>query len=174
MIKYYVKGEKYEIRIGFVVGSIIHVGYARFNLELVDRREPSFNALFAYFSNWKTTAMTRFLQGLYILLWTLLLIIPGIVAAYSYAMTEYVLSEHPELTANEAISRSKQMMYGNRWRLFFLQLSFIGWDLLSFITFGIASLWIGPYKQAATAAFYREISAIERNDYTFTANTIIE
>ena len=110
----------------FVLGSIIQVGYARFNLELVDRREPSFDALFAYFPCWKTMAAARFLQSLYVLLWSLLLIIPGIIAGYSYAMTEYILAEHPELTAGEAIDCSKQMMSGNRWRLFCMQFSFIG------------------------------------------------
>ena len=139
----------------FVLGSIIQVGYARFNLELVDRREPSFDALFAYFPCWKTMAAARFLQSLYVLLWSLLLIIPGIIAGYSYAMTEYILAEHPDLTASEAIDCSKQMMSGNRWRLFCMQFSFIGWNLLSALTLGIGSLWVRPYQQAATAAFYR-------------------
>lgn len=146
----------------FVLGSIIQVGYARFNLELVDRREPSFDALFAYFPYWKTMAAARLLQSLYVLLWSLLLFIPGIIAGYSYAMTEYILAEHPELTAGEAIDCSKQMMSGNRWRLFCILFSFIGWDLLSVLTLGIGSLWVRPYKQTATAAFYREISGTEQ------------
>lgn len=145
----------------FVLGSIVEVGYARFNLDLVDRLEPSFETLFRYFSYWKTTAIARLLQGLYILLWTLLLVIPGIIASYSYAMTGYILAEHPELTASEAIERSKEMMSGNRWRLFCLNISFIGWDILCLFTLGIGSLWLNPYKQAATAAFYREISGTE-------------
>lgn len=146
----------------FVLGSIIQVGYARFNLELVDRREPSFDALFAYFPCWKTMAAARLLQSLYVLLWSLLLIIPGIIAGYSYAMTEYILAEHPDLTASEAIDCPKQMMSGNRWRLFCMQFSFIGWNLLSALTLGIGSLWVRPYQQAATAAFYREISGTEQ------------
>ena len=152
----------------FVLGSVIQVGYARFNLALVDRSDPSFDSLFAYFSCWKTTAMARLLQILYVLLWTLLLIIPGIMAGYSYAMTEYILAEHTELTASEAIDRSKQMMSGNRWRLFCMQISFIGWDILSALTLGIGSLWVRPYKHAATAAFYREVSGTEpfANAYT--------
>ena len=97
----------------FIFSSIISVGYAKFNLNLVDRLEGSFENLFAYFSDWKTTAAARFLQSIYILLWSLLFIIPGIIASYSYAMTEYILAEHPELSASEAISRSKQMMDGN-------------------------------------------------------------
>lgn len=143
----------------FVLGSIIGVGYSKFNLDLVDRQnEPEIRTMFGYFPYWKTTVAASFLQGLYVFLWSLLLVIPGIVAGYSYAMTSYILSEHPELSASEAIEQSKQMMAGNRWRLFYLHFSFIGWDLLSALTLGIGALWLNPYKQAAVAAFYREIS----------------
>ena len=143
----------------FVLGSVISLGYSRFNLDLVDhRKEPEIGTLFGYFPHWKTAAAAKLLQTLYVLLWSLLFVIPGIVASYSYAMTDYILAEHPELTASEAIDQSKQMMDGNRFRLFCLQLSFIGWDILCALTFGIGHLWLTPYKQAATAAFYRDVS----------------
>ena len=145
----------------FVLGSFVGVGYAKFNLNLVDRNKASFENLFEYFSNWKTTTITRLLRALYTFLWSLLFIIPGIVAGYSYAMTEYILAEDPELTAEEAIAQSKSMMMGNRWRLFCLQFSFIGWDILATLAFGIGHLWLTPYKQAAYAAFYREVSGTE-------------
>ena len=145
----------------FILGSVVGVGYSRFNLDLVDRqKEPEIGILFGYFKFWKTTAAASFLQGLYVFLWSLLFIIPGIVAGYSYAMTDYILAEHPELTAGEAIEQSKAMMYGNRFRLFCLQFSFVGWDLLCALTLGIGSLWLRPYKQAAEAAFYRDISGL--------------
>ena len=147
----------------FILGSIVEVGYMKFNLDLVDRqKEAEIGTMFGYFQFWKSAAFARLLKGVYILLWSLLFIIPGIIAAYSYAMTSYILAENPELTASEAIERSKQMMSGNRWRLFCVQISFIGWEILStLLTFGIGGLWITPYKQAATAAFYREISGTE-------------
>lgn len=145
----------------FVLGSVIEAGYARFNMDLVDRKEARLESLFTYFYNWKTTAATRFLKGLYTFLWSLLFIIPGIIASYSYAMTGYILAEHPELTASEAIEQSKEMMSGNRFRLFCLQFSFIGWSILCSFTLGIGNLWLRPYKQTATAAFYREISGTE-------------
>ena len=146
----------------FVLGGVIELGYSRFNLELVDRqKEPEIGTLFGYFPQWKTAAAAKFLRGLYAFLWGLLFIIPGIVASYSYAMTGYILAEHPELTAGEAIERSKQMMHGNRFRLFCLQFSFIGWSLLCALTLGIGNLWLTPYVQAATAAFYREVSGTE-------------
>lgn len=146
----------------FVLGSVVGVGYSRFNLDLADRqKEPEIGTLFGYFKHWKTTAAASFLQGLYVFLWSLLFIIPGIVAGYSYAMTNYILAENPELTASEAIEQSKQMMTGNRWRLFCLQFSFIGWSILCALTLGIGNLWLRPYEQAATAAFYREVSGTE-------------
>ena len=149
----------------FVLGSIIEVGYAKFNLNLVDKSEGTFENLFAYFSYWKTTAVAKLLRSIYLLLWSLLFIIPGIIAALSYAMTEYILAENPEISAGEAINLSKQMMDGNKWRLFCLRLSFIGWDILCGFTLGIGYLWLNPYKQAAEAAFYREISETEKQDF---------
>lgn len=149
----------------FIVGSAVAIGYAKFNLDLTDRQEVSFAVLFSYFSYWSTAAAARFLKSIYVLLWSLLLVIPGIVASYSYAMTEYILADCPELSASEAVSRSKQMMEGNKWRLFCLMFSFIGWDILCAFTFGIGTLWLTPYKQAAKAAFYREVSGTERSSY---------
>ncbi len=145
----------------FILSSMISVGYAKFNLNLIDRLEASFDDLFAYFSYWKTTAAAKFLQSIYVLLWSFLFVIPGIIASFSYAMTEYILAENPELSPSEAIHISKQIMEGNRWRLFCLEISFIGWSILCAFTFGIGNLWLTPYKQAAIAAFYREVSGTE-------------
>ena len=145
----------------FVLGSFIGVGYAKFNLNLVDKKNAAFETLFEYFSHWKTTTIARLLRALYVFLWSLLFIIPGIVAGFSYAMTDYILAEDPELTADEAISQSKSIMMGNKWRFFCLQFSFIGWDILATLAFGIGHLWLTPYKQAAYTAFYREVSGTE-------------
>ena len=142
----------------FLLGSVIKIGYAQCNLDLIDRRQLSYSTLFLYFPEWKTLAMTNFLRALYVFLWSLLLIIPGIMKSYSYAMVSYLLSENPQLTPQEALHRSAAMMDGNRMRLFSLHLSFIGWDLLATLTFGIGYLWLTPYKEAANAAFYRELS----------------
>ena len=145
----------------FALGSFIGVGYAKFNLNLVDKKNAAFETLFEYFSHWKTTTIARLLRALYVFLWSLLFIIPGIVAGFSYAMTDYILAEDPELTADEAISQSKSIMMGNKWRFFCLLFSFIGWDILATLAFGIGHLWLTPYKQAAYAAFYREVSGTE-------------
>ena len=84
--------------------------------------------------------------------------IPGIIAAYRYSMATYIMAENPDMKAMEAIEASKQMMSGNKFRLFCLDLSFIGWDILGMITLGIGMLFVRPYQQAAKAAFYREVS----------------
>ena len=146
----------------FVLGSIIGVGYRKYNLNLVDKQEAGFDNLFAYFSYWKNAFKTKLLKTIYEILWTMLFIIPGIIASYSYAMTDYILAENPELTAKEAIEKSKDMMEGNRWRLFCLEISFIGWGILSLLTLGIGSLWLTPYMEASMAAFYREVSGTEK------------
>ena len=83
------------------------------------------------------------------------------VALRELALEEVRLAEHPELTAGEAIARSKEMMEGNRFRLFCLEFSFFGWGLLCMLTFGIGYLWLRPYERAAKAAFYREVSGTE-------------
>lgn len=98
-----------------------------------------------------------FLMEIYIVLWTLLLVIPGIIKSFSYAMTPYILDEHPELSANEAIDKSRAMMRGHKFDLFYLYLSFIGWILLTLITCGIGFIWLYPYLQTATAAFYYDL-----------------
>ena len=100
-----------------------------------------------------------FLMALFTMLWTFLFIIPGIVKAFAYAMTPYILEEHPELSANEAIDRSVAMMKGHKFDLFYLILSFIGWGLLCIPTLMIGTLWLNPYIYTSMAAFYEDVKA---------------
>lgn len=100
-----------------------------------------------------------FLVNLFTFFWALLLIIPGIMKAFSYALTPYILLDEPELTARQAITRSCEIMQGRRWKLFCLYLSFIGWGILSILTFGIGFLWLAPYMNASIAAFYEDARA---------------
>ena len=100
-----------------------------------------------------------FLVNLFTFLWALLLIIPGIMKAFSYALTPYIIMDEPELTARQAITRSCEIMEGRRWKLFCLYLSFIGWGILSLLTFGIGFLWLAPYMNASVAAFYEDARA---------------
>ena len=141
----------------FLLGGTLQLGYAQFLLKQHDRAMPEFNDLFSQFHRFGTGFAQRFLRSLYITLWGLLLIIPGIMAGYSYAMTPFILTDHPELTAGEAIARSKEMMEGRKMDLFILELTFIGWDILAGLTWNLGYLALNPYKNAAYAAFYRQL-----------------
>ena len=99
------------------------------------------------------------LAAIFIFLWSLLLVIPGIVKCFSYSMTPFILEENPELSANEAIDRSRAMMKGHKFDLFWLILSFIGWMILCFFTLGLGWLWLAPYMQTSVAAFYEDVKA---------------
>ena len=145
--------------IHFIIGSVIEVGYNRFNLNLIDGKIVKIGQLVSFFPHWLKAIGTCFLRNLYIFLWSLLLIVPGIIAAYDYSMTTYILAEYPDISIREALRLSKLMMYGNKWRLFCLSLSFIGWDILCvFFTLGIGYLWLIPYQKAAFTDFYREVA----------------
>ncbi len=141
----------------FVIGSGICVGYAQFNLDLVDGIKPSISTLFSRFGQWKTALVARLLVALRVLIGIFLFIIPGIIAAYNYQVVDLVMAENPYMTASEAMAESKRLMKGNRWRYFCLGLSFLGWSLLCALTLGIAAFWVLPYTEAARTAFYREI-----------------
>ena len=142
----------------FILGSVVGVGYSEFNLDLADGNKPRIASLLAHFGQIKTAICANLLIALYIFVGFIFFVIPGIIAMYKYSMVNYIIAENPGITAREALDRSKELMRGNKWRFFCLALSFIGWDLLSVITFGIASFWVNPYRQAAFALFYREIS----------------
>lgn len=119
--------------------------------------EPKIENIFDGFKNYGQTLGTMLLMMVYIFLWSLLLYIPGIIKAYSYAMTPYILKDEPELGADAVIVKSMAMMRGNKMKLFLLDLSFIWWALLAMITFGIGLLWLAPYMQNARAAFYLDL-----------------
>ena len=99
------------------------------------------------------------LMSIYASLWTLLLIVPGIVKSFSYAMTPFILKDYPELSAHQAICLSSKMMKGHKLALLWLSLSFIGWIILSVITVGILNFWLTPYIYTALAAFYQDVKA---------------
>jgi len=142
----------------YCIGGIIGAGHAKFNLDLNDGNTPTIATLFKYFQDWKRNIHANVIVLLRVLGGLLLFIIPGIIASYNYIALPYILAEDDTLTAREAVEKSKQMMKGNRWRFFCLQFSFIGWYLLSMLTFGILGIWLNPYICATNADFYREIS----------------
>lgn len=101
-------------------------------------------------------------------MWSLLLVIPGIIATYRYSLAFYVLCDNPGMSVTECVNESKRLMDGHKGRLFCLHLSFIGWRLLSALTLGIGDLWLNPYVSAATSAFYLERIGVDGADNGYT------
>ena len=137
------------------------VGYINAIRLLYERRD------YRVTGNMKDIAITNYghkLAGMFLyylktFLWSLLFIIPGIIMTFAYAMTPYILEEHPEIGAWDASTRSREMMKGHKFDLFYLYLSFIGWFLLALLTAGIGFLWLSPYVETAKAAFYNDLKA---------------
>ncbi len=117
------------------------------------------NTLHFAFSNYWHKVWGMLLSYILTCLWSLLLLIPGIIKLFSYSMTPFILEEYPELTASEAIHRSRMMMRGHKFDLFWLYLGFLGWFILSCLTAGIGFLWLVPYVDTSVAAFYEEVKA---------------
>lgn len=115
--------------------------------------------LFAGYKQFGRIFVAYLLYTIYTFLWTLLLIIPGIVKSLSYALMPYILADNPEMSGEQAICRSMAMMQGNKFRLFLLLLSFIWWAILAILTCGIGFLWLYPYMAATMAAFYEDVKA---------------
>ena len=140
-----------------ILGGVIRLGYCRFNLRLADGKSGTVGDLFAEFGRFLDGFLLNLLTTIFVVLWSLLLVIPGIVASYRYAMAPYIMQEDPDCSAMEALRRSKAMMDGHKGELFWLDLTFIGWGLLSVLTLGIGSIFLVPYQESARAVFYREL-----------------
>lgn len=135
----------------------LEYGLAILFLDLIRGTKLDFARLFDGFKDYKRIFGTLLLMKVYTLLWTLLLIVPGVIKALSYAMTPFILKDHPELSYNAAIEKSMKMMEGNKMKLFLLELSFIGWFILSLLTLCIGLLFLLPYIQTSRAAFYEDL-----------------
>ena len=138
------------------VESATYYGFSAMALAVMRRGATFGHALSGFGHGWKS-AWLRVLAGMYIFCWSLLLIIPGIRAAYSYRLMMFLMVERPELPSDKILTESKRLMDGRRWKLFCLDLSFIGWYLLGVCSFGLGLLFVVPYHYAACAAFYEDL-----------------
>ena len=143
------------------VTSIIYMGVTVWFQRAIHREKLDVGEMFCAFKEKYTDNVLRvFLKGIFIFLWTLLFVVPGIIKAYSYSMAEYIKMENPNIGASRAIDISKAMTEGHKMDLFVLELSFFGWHLLSALTFGILEVvYVGPYYYAAKAFAYEDIKA---------------
>lgn len=142
-----------------VIGGVIQLGYSRYLLNQHNHATVNIETLFSQFDRFKDGFLQKLLRDLYVFLWSLLLIVPGIIKYYAYAMTPFIMAENPEMTASEAIDASQQLMDGHKGELFMLDLTFIGWELLAALTMNIGYIFLNPYKNAAYAVFYKELTA---------------
>ena len=142
----------------FLIGGVIELGFAVFLLKQHNREALDFQDLFSQFHRFGQGFAQKFLRGLYVALWSLLFVIPGIVKSYAYAMTPFIMAENPEMSANDAITASRELMDGHKGDLFILDLSFIGWGILAAVTCNIGHLALNPYRNAAYTAFYKDLT----------------
>jgi uncharacterized membrane protein len=133
------------------------VGLAIFSLAISRDQNPQFEQIFYGFKKFAVSLGAYLLFAIFVILWALLLIIPGIIAAISYSMTFYLITDNDNIGPLEAIKKSKQMMYGYKWKYFCLGLRFIGWALLCILTLGIGFLWLIPYMNVSFAKFYDDL-----------------
>ncbi|MBE6951108.1 MAG: DUF975 family protein [Ruminococcaceae bacterium] len=141
--------------VGLILGGVMELGKARYFLNLIDHREGQVGDLFSGFPQFVQALVMNLLRDLMIAAGMLLLIVPGLILTYSFAMAPYILSEDPECSGWEALQRSRAMMRGHKGELFWLELTFLGWTLLAAFTFGIGTLFLNPYMEAAHASFFR-------------------
>lgn len=144
----------------FIIGPV-EIGYVNSMRRLYEEGNGDLTSgMFGFATkNYLHVVWVYFVMAVKILLWALLLIVPGIIKSFSYAMTPYIMVEHPEYSASEAINASCELMRGHKWELFCLYLSFIGWAFLSVITCCIGFFWLEPYISVAQAAFYKDLKA---------------
>lgn len=146
--------------IGFLIAGIVYIGIGKYYLGRA-RRTVKHDDFMVLIDGAKGdiggNIVLGLLIGIFTFLWSLLFIIPGIVKSYAYSMAYFIKIDHPEYTATQALDESQKIMKGNKMKLFLLDLSFIGWIILGSLCFGIGTLWVTAYMEAAHAEFYRDI-----------------
>lgn len=147
-----------SVLVTLAVSGPLTLGSVYFYLKVSRNEKAEIGDLFRGFRNFAGAFVLTFLQGLFITLWSLLFVIPGIMKAYSYSMAFYIMADEPEISARDAIRKSKEMMQGHRMELFVLQLSFFGWALLTFVTCGIGNFYLLPYMNETMAFFYQNLT----------------
>ena len=142
-----------------VLGGVVELGTVLLALEIARAGKTEFNTGFKGFTQFGSAFIAAFVGSIFIMLWSCLFIIPGIIAAFRYSMAFYILADNPEMSGMEALKASKQMMKGHKMEFFLLQLSFLGWCLLAILTFGILMIWLAPYIKTTNALYYEKLKS---------------
>jgi uncharacterized membrane protein len=140
-----------------IIAGPLALGAAIFSLSISRGKEARLEEIFLGFNNFGTALVTYLLLLLYIFLWTLLLIVPGIIAALGYSLTFYILVDDPNIKPQDALKKSKSMMDGYKEKLFYLSLRFLLLAILCILTLGIGFLWLIPYVHVTMAKFYDDV-----------------
>lgn len=143
--------------ISMLIAGPMAIGVAIFSLNLSRNQDARLEQIFMGFKNFANALGAYVLMLIFITLWSLLLIIPGIIAAISYSMTFYIMAEDESINPMDALKKSKEMMYGYKAKYFWLSLRFFLWSLLCILTLGIGFLWLMPWASVTTAKFYDDI-----------------
>lgn len=143
--------------LSLILSGPMALGIDIFSLSLSRNQDARIEQIFLGFYRFGTSLGAYLLMVLFILLWMLLLIVPGIIAALSYSMTFYILADNESIGAREAMDKSKAMMYGYKWKFFCLGLRFLAWSILCILTLGIGFLWLIPWMNVTIAKFYDDI-----------------
>ena len=148
----------------------LELGCKRFFLRNLNMKAEVKEVCFSFDHSYMNIVKTLFFRDLYTFLWSLLFIIPGIIKAYEYQMIPYLLAEHPDMPKDQAFAMSRQMMKGQKWKAFVLDLSFLGWSILSLFTLGILGLfYVNPYKYSTKAALYETLRYGQPEDFAANA-----
>ena len=141
-----------------IIYNPLKVGISQFCMDAVDGDAKIAAIGSGYKPDFFANVWALLLRDLFVVLWGLLLVIPGVIKSYEYRLTEYVLAENPGIGPKEAMARSKSLMQGNKWSTFVLDLSFLGWDILNVLTVGIlGTFYVQPYKLLTNAALYEKL-----------------
>ena len=143
--------------ITLIISGPLAYGLNYYFLSFIRQKETSLEDLFKGISVFGKAFITTMFMAFFVILWTLLLIVPGAIAAISYSMTFFILIDNPEIYGKDAIKKSKELMRGNKYKFFCLLLRFLGWFLLSILSLGIGFLWLIPYFKVSHAKFYESL-----------------
>ena len=157
------------ILINALVVNPIEVGCDRFFTRNLNQKASVSEITYGFDNKYMNVVKTTFLRDIYTILWSLLLIVPGIIKSYEYRMIPYILADHPDMETKDVFAKSKELMMGQKWKAFVLYLSFIGWEILSLLTVRILGmLYVSPYRNMPNAALYERLEygdlAIEENN----------
>lgn len=153
--------------VGNLITAVIHaiiynplkVGISAFCMEAVEGEAPLKAIGKGYTSKFFGNVWVLFLRDLFVMLWSLLLVVPGIIKSYEYRLVEYICAENEGISPKEAMAKSKALMQGQKWNAFVLDLSFLGWNILNSLTFGILGVfYVQPYQMLTNAALYKKLT----------------